>query len=90
MYLLRLFNGLRSVLWPAWRRCPPPPPPSPTRRRHHRPRGPPAPRSPQARAQAQQADPHAAAGAVQAELSSLKAILGKYNVSEADMLGAPL
>lgn len=43
----------------------------------------------QARAQAQAADPHAAAGAVEAEKSSLKAILGKYNVSDADLLGAP-
>ncbi|KAI7836075.1 hypothetical protein COHA_010044 [Chlorella ohadii] len=37
------------------------------------------------RSQAAQSDPHAAAGALEAEKSQLKAIVGKYNVSEADL-----
>lgn len=34
-----------------------------------------------------QSDPHAAAGALEAEKSQLKAIVGKYNVSDADLNG---
>jgi hypothetical protein len=37
------------------------------------------------RASAEQHDVHAAAGAVEAEKSALKAIVGKYNVSEEDV-----
>lgn len=34
-----------------------------------------------------QSDPHAAAGALEAERSQLKAIVGKYNISDADLNG---
>ncbi|PRW57560.1 l-inducible nipa [Chlorella sorokiniana] len=37
------------------------------------------------RSQAAQSDPHAAAGAYEAEKSQLKAIVGKYNISDADL-----